>query len=227
MAPSGGTALFDVNINGTSIWDGDQSQRITIPDGGTNHQRTGLTAGVAVDDEITLDFDGFTGGATGIGSFIQVLIDIEETGASATDAELGGGATAGAYLPIEAEGDQGNAYNTIEWDTPLVDDGGFYDGGTFSITVPADGWYNVSFNLLMHSTEAGKIQVDVSIDGNLAARYQQMPLAGDETFSIQGSVNYFMLEGHEVLMGITQAGTPGFAVDVLGTFLSIVPAGLG
>jgi hypothetical protein len=86
--PAGGTALFDVNVGGTSIWDADQSQRITIPDGGTDHERTGLTAAVTKDDEVTVDFDGFTGTADSVGDSVMLIVEIAETGALATDAQL-------------------------------------------------------------------------------------------------------------------------------------------
>jgi hypothetical protein len=211
-------------VNGTSIWNADQSQRITIPDGGTDHERTGLTAAVTKDQQISVDFDGFTGTATGIGTFLQIVIEIEETGASATDAELGGGGLSGVYLPIEAEVDQGNAYATTEWDTPVRDDGGYYNISNASPVIPADGWYTISLGLIIHSTEAGKIQVDVTVDGSLVMRLQALPLAGDETFSMSGSVSTYALETNAVFVTITQSGTPGFAVEVIGTYLSVVPA---
>ncbi len=86
-APVGGTALFDVHINGTTIWP-TQSNRVTIPDGGTEHERTGLTAAITKDDVVTLDFDGFTGSADSIGTYILLTIEMEETGATASDSEL-------------------------------------------------------------------------------------------------------------------------------------------
>jgi hypothetical protein len=78
--------------------------------------------------------------------------------------------------------------------------------------------------LIIHSTEAGKIQVDVTVDGSLVMRLQALPLAGDETFSMSGSVSTYALETNAVFVTITQSGTPGFAVEVIGTYLSVVPA---
>lgn len=77
--PSGGTALFDVNIAGTSIWNADQSQRITIPDGGTSHERINVTVSGTKGQEVTVDFDGFTGAATSIGGAVEIFIDVVET----------------------------------------------------------------------------------------------------------------------------------------------------
>jgi hypothetical protein len=86
--PVGGTAIFDVNVNGTSIWDSDPSQRLIIADGGHAATKTGLTAAVAQNDTLTADFDGFTGSAVSVGMNVTLVIEIAETGATATDAQL-------------------------------------------------------------------------------------------------------------------------------------------
>jgi hypothetical protein len=222
-APAGGTALFDVNINGTSIWDADQSQRITIPDAGTNHARTGLTSAVVVDDEISVDFDGFTGTASGVGTFFQVVIDIEEDGASATDAELSGGGLSGVQMPIAAV--QGNNYNTVEWDTPTRDDGSYYDGGIFSPVIPSDSWYVISIGLVAHSVQVGKWTVAVTANGIEIMTVLVYPLAADDTFTINITRSVYLETGDQVLVSIVQAGTPDINVDVAsGTFFTITPA---
>lgn len=77
--PAGGTALFDVNKNGTSIWAGDQSQRITIPDAGTNHSRDALGIAVTRGDLISVDFDGFTGTANLVGAPVEIMIWLVES----------------------------------------------------------------------------------------------------------------------------------------------------
>lgn len=86
--PVDGTALFDVHLNDTSIWAGDPSQRVTIPDGGTSDEVTGLAVDVEIGDEVIVDFDGFTGDASSISGPIYIWVEIVETGASATDAQL-------------------------------------------------------------------------------------------------------------------------------------------
>jgi hypothetical protein len=89
VAPSGGTAIFDVNVAGTSIWAGDPTQRLIITDGNTTDENTaGLPVAVTKYDQITIDFDGFTGTADSIGTYVLLIVEIEETGATSTDATL-------------------------------------------------------------------------------------------------------------------------------------------
>ncbi len=131
-APAGGTALFDVNINGTSIWNADQTQRITIPDAGTSHERTGLSNAIAKDDLIAVDFDGFTGSATGIGTFVQITIEMAT-------------ALAVRVKRTAVQSISNNSATIVNWDSEDRDDGGFHDNSTNNtrLTVPTggEGWY--------------------------------------------------------------------------------------
>jgi hypothetical protein len=130
QAMSGGDAVFDVNINGTSIWNADPTQRVKIVNGQTVGQVTGLTAAVAVGDTITFDFDNFTGTATEVGDDLTVTIEIAETGATATDAQLRDRAThTGTQLAASisdlAEAVSDGVANTIEYGSGL--EGSFDD----------------------------------------------------------------------------------------------------
>lgn len=81
---SGGNAIFDVNLNGASIF-GDPDDRPQILSG----QTIGVVSGLTVDvdentDSLTVDFDGFTGTASAVGGNLLVRLDIDDE--SDTDA---------------------------------------------------------------------------------------------------------------------------------------------
>lgn len=87
-AMSGGTAIFDVNKNGSTVFAA-PGDRLTIADG----QQTDEDAALAVactknTDVFTIDFDGFTGSAVSVGDDLTLVLEFEETGATATDAAL-------------------------------------------------------------------------------------------------------------------------------------------
>lgn len=77
---SGGTAKFDLNINGVTVFT-DQGNRLSIPDDFDNAIRIDtdmdITA-VSKYDVITVDFDEFTGSETETG-LIDVFIEFSET----------------------------------------------------------------------------------------------------------------------------------------------------
>lgn len=86
--PTGaGNAIFDVNVNGVTIF-GDPGDRPRILDTEFDGEATGLSAAIVADDEITVDFDEFTGSASAIGDDLLIVIVMAETGATATDAQL-------------------------------------------------------------------------------------------------------------------------------------------
>lgn len=111
--PSGGTALFDLDIEGTSIWDADPAQRITIPDAGTEHERTGVVVVGADGDEVAIHFEGFTGAATSVGGPVEITVKMYETGATATDAELRDCATHTGILPIASIDERAIRYTSV------------------------------------------------------------------------------------------------------------------
>ncbi len=77
---SGGTAKFDLNKNGTTVFT-DQSDRPEIPDDGDNSARIAADmdiTSITKDDIITVDFDGFTGSETSTGT-IDIVIEMSET----------------------------------------------------------------------------------------------------------------------------------------------------
>lgn len=77
---SSGTAIFDLNINGVTVFT-TQSNRVIIPDDGDNAVRNSgdmdITS-ITKDDIITVDFDGFTGSETSTG-LIDLVIEMSET----------------------------------------------------------------------------------------------------------------------------------------------------
>ncbi len=88
--PVAGNAVFDVNVNGTSIWNADQTQRVKITSGGTSGEvETDDVFGIASvsrNQKITVDLDSVP---SGIGSKLYFAVEIAETGAELDD--LGGG----------------------------------------------------------------------------------------------------------------------------------------
>jgi hypothetical protein len=76
---SSGTAIFDLNINGVTVFT-TQSNRVIIPDDGDNAVRNSgdmdITS-ITKDDIITVDFDGFTGSETSTG-LIDLVIECSE-----------------------------------------------------------------------------------------------------------------------------------------------------
>jgi hypothetical protein len=77
-APTGADLIFDINVNGTSIWNATQANRIRIVDGAneatpvTSFDTTSLAAG----DNITLDVDQV--GSTAPGAEITVQLEVQE-----------------------------------------------------------------------------------------------------------------------------------------------------
>lgn len=59
VAPVGSSLIFDINVNGTSIWDTTSANRIAIPSGSTAvaAQTVFDTTALAVDDRLTIDID--------------------------------------------------------------------------------------------------------------------------------------------------------------------------
>lgn len=226
VAPDGGTALFDLNVNGVSIWAGDQTQRVAIADGQTSNART-PSAAVAVDDVLTLDFDGLTGTATGIGTYIRVTISIEETGASASDSELGGGGGAQG-IRMNIAGSQRNNYATTDWDIPIVDEGSWYDEDAMTPILPDAGWYAATLNLRLRSTVSDRMQIVLSGgSSDVCASLPYPPATTSEVFNVTLTALFRVAEEDlpfviSVIIG--QFGTPDFVVETAsyGTNFTVV-----
>lgn len=155
--PVGGNAVFDVNVNGVSIWLADQTQRPKILSGDTTVDKTDIAAAVTqYTDEVTVDFDGFTGSATSVGGKLVVILEFTETGVSV-------GADSGAV--VHRVGSLSINSNPIVPQQVLFDDNGGVeqdDGGYFSLSdacfkIPADGWYTVTAQVRWESGITGSI----------------------------------------------------------------------
>jgi hypothetical protein len=65
-APTGSAIIVDVNLNGTSIWATNQSNRLTISDGSqTGSSKTFDTSKFKKDDRLTIDIDQVGSGTAG------------------------------------------------------------------------------------------------------------------------------------------------------------------
>lgn len=72
-APAGQAAIIDINLNGTSIWDTNQGNRLTISSGSTTDNSTAFdTVSIAEGDQLTLDIDQI--GSTTNGESLTVLL---------------------------------------------------------------------------------------------------------------------------------------------------------
>jgi hypothetical protein len=71
--PTDADLICDINLNGTSIWNSNQGNRITIPDGSTTGTQTNFdTTVVSAGDQLTIDIDQI--GATIAGQDITVVL---------------------------------------------------------------------------------------------------------------------------------------------------------
>ncbi|MFW6226425.1 MAG: hypothetical protein ACOC3V_05660, partial [bacterium] len=76
-APTGADLIIDININGTSIWNSTQGNRLTITDGNTSGTQTSFdTTSVTEGDVITIDIDQI--GSTTAGQDLTVQIEINK-----------------------------------------------------------------------------------------------------------------------------------------------------
>ncbi len=76
-APTGADLIVDVNINGTSIWNTTQANRVTITDGNTTGNQTSFdTTSISENDVITMDIDQI--GSTTAGQDLTVLVIINK-----------------------------------------------------------------------------------------------------------------------------------------------------
>ena len=87
--PVGGNAVFDVNVDGVSVWAADQTQRVKILDGQTSGESetdfpTGI-ADVTKDSRVTVDLDSVP---SSIGNKLFVQIEFAETGAYLSDSDI-------------------------------------------------------------------------------------------------------------------------------------------
>ena len=72
-APSGASLICDIQKNGTSIWNSNQGNRITIGDGSTTGTQTAFdTTSLAEGDQLTLDIDQV--GAVTAGTSLTIII---------------------------------------------------------------------------------------------------------------------------------------------------------
>ncbi len=165
--PAGGNAIFDVNINGTSIWDADQTQRPKILDGDSDGDKTAIAAAVTENDVITIDFDGFSGGTPTVGSKLIIVIEFAESS--------GGGSDSGmlAYLS-NSQSIPNNAETQILLDTADSNDG-LYSATDQTAVVPAKGYYIVAGMVTFASNATGKRSAIIAVQG---------PGGGDPIFNL-------------------------------------------
>lgn len=64
-------SFFDVNINGVSIWDSDQTQRLKILNTASSGNKTGLSVAYVLGDKLSVDYDG---GASTLGGNLYVFL---------------------------------------------------------------------------------------------------------------------------------------------------------
>jgi len=77
-APTGADLIFDINKNGTSIWNSTQSNRVKIAASSNTGSQTSFdTTSISVDDYFTIDIDQI--GSTVAGSDITVELEIDIT----------------------------------------------------------------------------------------------------------------------------------------------------
>lgn len=80
-APVGADLIFDININGTTIWS-TQANRVKCADGVTSGTQTSFnTTSIADGDVLTLDIDQIGSGTAG--SSATVMLEIEATAETA------------------------------------------------------------------------------------------------------------------------------------------------
>lgn len=76
VGPTGAAAIFDINKNGTSIWNSTQANRIQIAASATTGTQTSFdTSSLAEGDELTIDCDQV--GSTVAGQTITVQVETE------------------------------------------------------------------------------------------------------------------------------------------------------
>lgn len=77
--PTGKDAIFDINLNGTTIW-ATQANRITIADGKTSGSQTAFdTAGASAGDILSIDIDQIGSGTPGKGVTIVLSMQSKLT----------------------------------------------------------------------------------------------------------------------------------------------------
>ena len=80
-APVGAALVFDINIDGTTIWS-TQANRLTIADGATSGTQTTFnTTAVVAGNSLTMDID--TIGSGTAGTSVTVLLEMEVTAEAA------------------------------------------------------------------------------------------------------------------------------------------------
>lgn len=157
-AMSGADAIFDVNINGVSIWDADQTQRPKITSGNSTVDKTSIAASVSEFDVITVDFDGFSSGSHSIGGKLIVIIQFAESGG-------GPGANVGAFVELGTNQSAGdNATVTVALDTVVDDDGSLFDSTHHAIKLIPSKYHVVTGQITFASNSTGQRHIGIGIE---------------------------------------------------------------
>lgn len=74
-APTGADLIFDVNLNGTSIWATTPANRVTVADGANEGVETSFdTEAVAIGDKFDFDVDQIGSGTAGKDVVVQLTV---------------------------------------------------------------------------------------------------------------------------------------------------------
>lgn len=156
----GGNAIFDVNINGTSIWNADQTQRPKILDGDATVTKSSIAASVAEDDLVSIDFDGFSAGTPTVGGQLVIVITITESG--------GAGSPSGAWVSVDSPPSDINittsTWTIVPFDNIESDQGGYYDGTNKAIVLPADGFYWITAQITIEANASGVRKIGLAFE---------------------------------------------------------------
>jgi hypothetical protein len=165
-AMDGGSALFDVNKNGTTIF-GDPDDRLKILDTENNGDAASLAIAVTqYTDVITVDLDGFTGTAAAVGGKLTLVLEFEESGG-------GGGAVVFAKFTKDTSQeieDAGAFPAALDWNIAGDDDSGFFDETHFGdlglATVPdrLGGLYFIQAQVRWEGNASGVRWLDIAVD---------------------------------------------------------------
>lgn len=225
-ALDGGDAIFDVNLNGASIF-GDPLDRPTIADGDQTADVPGLAIAVMqYTDIITVDFDGFTDDAVTVGGDLAIILEFAE-------ASGGGGSDSGALVvnasPQAVANDTIFSFPTLAFPTVTRDDGGYFDSGNNTLAIPTGqaGWYSGCAEVRWGGSSTGyrKIQVTYynGVTHTTIAQATVQTLSDGVVQAHQCHFEYWLDEGWRIDVQVYQ--NSGGSLNADACILGLTPAG--